>query len=99
MAGQDAVLDDIPYFYTDQYDLGMEYSGYPPLTRDAEVVIRGDRAGRELIAFWVAGGRVVAGMNVNIWDVNEETQRLIRDEVVVTAAQLADPSVELSSLT
>jgi 3-phenylpropionate/trans-cinnamate dioxygenase ferredoxin reductase subunit len=99
MAGQDAVLDDIPYFYTDQYDLGMEYSGYPPLTRDAEVVIRGDRAGRELIAFWVAGGRVVAGMNVNIWDVNEEIQRLIRDEVVVTAAQLADPSVELSSLT
>jgi 3-phenylpropionate/trans-cinnamate dioxygenase ferredoxin reductase subunit len=99
MAGQDAVLDDIPYFYTDQYDLGMEYSGYPPLTRDAEVVIRGDRAGRELIAFWLAGGRVVAGMNVNIWDVNEEIQRLIRDEVAVTAAQLADPSVELSSLT
>ncbi|GAA2071692.1 FAD-dependent oxidoreductase [Pseudolysinimonas kribbensis] len=99
MAGQDAVLDDIPYFYTDQYDLGMEYSGYPPLTRDAEVVIRGDRAARELIAFWVADGRVVAGMNVNIWDVNEEIQRLIRDKVSVTAAQLADPSVELSSLT
>jgi 3-phenylpropionate/trans-cinnamate dioxygenase ferredoxin reductase subunit len=99
MAGQNAVFDDIPYFYTDQYDLGMEYSGYPPLTRDAEVVIRGDRAGRELIAFWVADGRVVAGMNVNIWDVNDQVQRLIRDKVPVDAARLVDPTVELASLT
>jgi 3-phenylpropionate/trans-cinnamate dioxygenase ferredoxin reductase component len=96
--GGDAVLDDIPYFYSDQYDLGMEYSGYGPLARDAELVIRGDRASRELIAFWVAGDRVAAGMNVNVWDVNEQVQRLIRDRVVVDRARLADPSVELASL-
>lgn len=96
--GGDAVLDDIPYFYSDQYDLGMEYSGYGPLTQDAEVVVRGDRAARELIAFWVAEGRVVAGMNVNVWDVNDEVQRLIRDRVRVTPAQLTDSSVALASL-
>lgn len=98
MLGGDAVLDDIPYFYTDQYDLGMEYSGYGPLARDAELVIRGDRAARELIAFWVAKGVVVAGMNVNVWDVNEEVQRLIRDRVAVDPGRLADPAVELASL-
>ncbi len=78
MLGQDAVFDDIPYFYTDQYDLGMEYSGYPPLTEGADVVYRGDRAKREFVAFWIRDSRVVAGMNVNVWDVNEQVQDLIR---------------------
>lgn len=99
MLGGDTVLDDIPYFYTDQFDLGMEYSGYGPLTRGAEVVVRGDAGTRELIAFWVADDHVIAGMNVNIWDVNEEIQRLIRDRVTVDRARLADPSVDLASIT
>jgi 3-phenylpropionate/trans-cinnamate dioxygenase ferredoxin reductase subunit len=98
MLGLPAALDDIPYFYTDQFDLGMEYSGYAPLTRDAEVVIRGDKAAREFIAFWVNGGRVVAGMNVNIWDVNEQVQELIRSGKQVDVAKLADPTVPLSSV-
>lgn len=97
--GGDAVHDEIPYFFTDQYDLGMEYSGYAPLAADAEVVVRGDLDAREFVAFWVAGGRVVAGMNVNVWDVNDEVQRLIRDEVAVDADRLSDPAVELASLT
>jgi NADPH-dependent 2,4-dienoyl-CoA reductase/sulfur reductase-like enzyme len=96
MAGADASLDDIPYFYTDQFDLGMEYSGYPPLAKDADVVYRGDRDKREVIAFWMHGGRVVAGMNVNVWDVNEDVQKLIRAEKDVDRARLADPSVPLS---
>jgi 3-phenylpropionate/trans-cinnamate dioxygenase ferredoxin reductase subunit len=96
--GQDAVHDEIPYFYTDQFDLGMEYSGYPPLTRDAEIVIRGDRDAREFVAFWVAGERVVAGMNVNVWDVNEQVQRLIRDRVRVDRGRLADADVDLALL-
>lgn len=98
MAGAEAVLDDIPYFYTDQFDLGMEYSGYPPLTRDAEVVYRGDRPGREMIAFWLADGRVVAGMNVNVWDVNEDVQALIRSQKTVDRARLADPSIPLGQI-
>jgi NADPH-dependent 2,4-dienoyl-CoA reductase/sulfur reductase-like enzyme len=98
MAGVEAVLDDIPYFYTDQFDLGMEYSGYPPLTQDARVVFRGDRPGREFIAFWVKGSRVVAGMNVNVWDVNEQVQRLIRENREVDVDKLTDTGVDLSSL-
>lgn len=96
--GGDAVLDDVPYFYTDQYELGMEYSGYGPLAQNAELVIRGDRAARELIAFWVADDRVVAGMNVNVWDVNDQVQRLIRDRIVVDPGRLADPAVPLESI-
>jgi 3-phenylpropionate/trans-cinnamate dioxygenase ferredoxin reductase subunit len=98
LLGQSAVFDEIPYFYTDQFDLGMEYSGYPPLTRDAAVVIRGDKAAREFIAFWIADGRIVAGMNVNVWDVNEDVQDLIRSQRVVDLGRLADPAVALASL-
>lgn len=98
MLGQKVVFDDIPYFYTDQFDLGMEYSGYAPLTRGAEVVYRGDRAKREVIAFWVNDGAVVAGMNVNIWDVNEDVQALIRSARQIDVAKLADPSVPLGEV-
>ena len=98
MLGQTVTYDDIPYFYTDQFDLGMEYSGYGPLTRGAQVVYRGNRAEREFIAFWVADERVVAGMNVNVWDVNADVQALIRRGNVVDLAKLADEGVPLASL-
>jgi len=98
LAGESVEYDEIPYFYTDQYDLGMEYSGYGELAADAELVVRGDLATRELIAFWLADGRVVAGMNVNVWDVNEHVQRLIRSERVVSRDELADPAVPLDAL-
>jgi NAD(P)H-nitrite reductase len=98
MMGRDAVLDDIPYFYTDQYDLGMEWSGYPPLTRGADVVCRGDVDAREFIAFWVRAGRVVAGMNVNIWDVNEEIQALVRSGRTVDLDRLRDENVPIAEL-
>jgi NADPH-dependent 2,4-dienoyl-CoA reductase/sulfur reductase-like enzyme len=98
MLGQDVSFDDIPYFYTDQFDLGMEYSGYAPLTRDATVVYRGDRDSGDFIAFRVADGKVVAGMNVNVWDVNEAVQGIIRRGNRVDLEKLADPSVDLASL-
>jgi len=98
MLGHDAVHDGIPYFYTDQFDLGMEYSGFAPLARHAEVVYRGDRDAREFIAFWLADGKVVAGMNVNVWDVNEDVQGVIRRGAVVDRGALADPHVPLAEL-
>lgn len=98
MLGQNAVFDHIPYFYTDQYDLGMELSGYPPLMSQAQLVIRGDLDTREFIAFWVDDERVVGGMNVNVWDVNETVQELIRSGKRVDAAALVDPSVPLDTL-
>ena len=95
MLGQDVVYDRVPYFFTDQYDLGMEYSGHVDPGGYDRVVFRGDVPGREFLAFWVAGGRVLAGMNVNIWDVNETIQAIVRDGRVVDPASLADPDVPL----
>ncbi|WP_345799835.1 FAD-dependent oxidoreductase [Microbacterium sp. AZCO] len=98
MLGMPASHDSIPYFYTDQFDLGMELSGYPPLMKDARVVTRGDVATREFIAFWHDGTRIVGAMNVNVWDVQEQLQRLIRDAAPVTADALRDGSIALNEL-
>jgi 3-phenylpropionate/trans-cinnamate dioxygenase ferredoxin reductase component len=98
MLGQVVSYDRLPYFYTDQYDLGMEYSGYVPPGGYDEVVLRGDVPGREFIAFWLSGGRALAGMNVNVWGVTDEIQALVRAGKPVTAARLADPDVPLADL-
>jgi 3-phenylpropionate/trans-cinnamate dioxygenase ferredoxin reductase subunit len=98
MLGEGVVYDDVPYFFTDQYDLGMEYAGFGILARDAEVVYRGDVGAREFIAFWQREGRVVAGMNVNVWDVSDDIQALIRSRRVVSADRLRDADVPLTEL-
>jgi len=98
MLGIEAAHDSIPYFYTDQFDLGMELSGYPPLMSAADLVIRGDLDKREFIAFWVDHGRVVGGMNVNVWEVNKAVQKLIRSGDRVDLEALADPDTPLQSL-
>ena len=95
MLGRDVAYDRIPYFFSDQYDVGMEYAGHA--AGWDEVVLRGDPAGREFIAFWLADGRVVAGMNVNVWDVNEQIQALIRSRRRVDREELASGE-ELSRL-
>ena len=74
MLGKPATYDRLPYFFTDQYDLGMEYTGYTEPDGHDQVVIRGDLHAREFIAFWLRDQRVLAGMNVNIWDVTEPIQ-------------------------
>jgi len=95
MLGQDVAYDLVPYFYTDQYDLGMEYAGYVEPGGYDQVVFRGDVQRREFIAFWLASGRVLAGMNVNVWDVNEAIQAVVRGGRAVDAARLADVDVPL----
>ena len=96
MLGEPVSYDRIPYFYSDQYDVGMEYSGYAP--NWDEVVFRGDSAGGEFLAFWLRDARVVAGMNVNVWDVNEHVQALIRSRGPIDATALSDPDTPLESL-
>jgi 3-phenylpropionate/trans-cinnamate dioxygenase ferredoxin reductase subunit len=63
--GEDAAYDWQPYFFSDQFDLGMEYVGRSASSDD--VVIRGDKSSGEFVAFWLADGKVTAGMNVNVW--------------------------------
>lgn len=98
MLGLPAALADIPYFYTDQFDLGMEYSGYAALTKDAEIVVRGSLESREFVAFWVLGGRVVAGMNVNVWDVQDAIKELISSRRIVDTQALADPQTPFEAI-
>jgi 3-phenylpropionate/trans-cinnamate dioxygenase ferredoxin reductase subunit len=101
MLGQPVSYDRVPYFFSDQYDLGMETSGLPEPGYYDEVVYRGDPATLEFIAFWLSGGAVVAGMNVNVWDVTGDIQALIRAGYAgtpVDAARLADPGVPLAEV-
>jgi 3-phenylpropionate/trans-cinnamate dioxygenase ferredoxin reductase subunit len=98
MLGQDVVYDRTPYFYTDQYDLGMEYTGHAEPGGYDRVVVRGDLAARQFIAFWTAEGRVLAGMNVNIWDVTDPIRDLVRSARPVDLTALADPDVPLTDL-
>jgi 3-phenylpropionate/trans-cinnamate dioxygenase ferredoxin reductase subunit len=96
MLGQAEPFERLPYFFSDQYDVGMEYSGF---ARDWDrVVFRGDPASREFIAFWISEDLVVAGMNVNVWDVNDPIRRLISERVTVDDRRLADPDVPIDQL-
>ncbi|MCO4235856.1 FAD-dependent oxidoreductase [Pseudarthrobacter sp. MDT3-28] len=103
MLGQDAVLSTIPYFYTNQYDVSMEYSGFPALAAGAEPVIRGSLEGKEFVAFWQQDSRVMAGMSVN-WPrkpqpgAQKTIKALISARTRVTAERLADRSVGLDQL-
>jgi 3-phenylpropionate/trans-cinnamate dioxygenase ferredoxin reductase subunit len=79
MLGSEQPYDKLPYFFTDQYDLGMEYLGFVagPDAYD-EVVVSGSIESLEFVAFWTKGGRVLAGMAVNTWDRVAEIEALIR---------------------
>ncbi|MEV7091139.1 FAD-dependent oxidoreductase [Streptomyces sp. NPDC093085] len=98
MLGLDVTYDRVPYFFSDQYDLGLEYSGWAPPGSYDQVVVRGDARKREFVAFWLKDRTVLAGMNVNVWDVTEDIQRLIRSGAPVDPEALADPAVPLSAL-
>jgi NADPH-dependent 2,4-dienoyl-CoA reductase/sulfur reductase-like enzyme len=92
--GEQTAYTELPYFFSDQYDLGMEYIGHAPRGSYVQVVIRGDLAAREFVAFWLdAGDRIVAAMNVNVWDVVDEVKPLILARTVVDRTRLADASV------
>ncbi len=96
MLGQDTAYAKLPYFYSDQYDFGMEYNGYA--AGWDRVVLRGDPAGREFLAFWIKDGRALAGMNANVWDQGDGIKALVRGGATVDADRLADPSVPLADL-
>ncbi|HCT80474.1 MAG TPA: FAD-dependent oxidoreductase [Micromonosporaceae bacterium] len=101
MLGLPTSYDWIPYFFSDQYDLGMEYSGWAAPNGYDSVVFRGDVAAREFLAFWVKDGRVLAGMNVNVWDVHDDIRALISagySGKPVDLERLADPQVPLGEL-
>ncbi|MBF6472026.1 MULTISPECIES: NAD(P)/FAD-dependent oxidoreductase [Nocardia] len=96
MLGKQAAYDRLPYFFTDQYDLGMEYTGFAAPEEYAKVVVRGDTAAREFVAFWLdSADRVLAGMNVNVWDVTDRIKELILAGEPVDPDRLADTTTDL----
>jgi 3-phenylpropionate/trans-cinnamate dioxygenase ferredoxin reductase subunit len=97
MLGQSVPYDKIPFFYSDQYEHSMEWRGWAPSFD--EVVFRGDRESGQFLAFWLQGGRVVAAMNANIWDAADKIEALLRSRATVRRDKLADPDVDLASLT
>jgi 3-phenylpropionate/trans-cinnamate dioxygenase ferredoxin reductase component len=96
-AGASITYDRIPYFYSDQYETSMEYSGWP--VEWDSVAFLGDPADGAFVAFYLSGDRLVGGINVNIWDVNEHVQRLIRDGGPVVVEMLTDADVDPSDWT
>src|SRR3954467_2004114 len=98
MLGKRTVYERLPYFFSDQYDLGMEYIGYALPGQYQRVVVRGDQKARGFIAFWLSGDHVVAGMNVNVWDVVDQVGDLIRSGKPVDVGRLTDPEVPLTEV-
>ena len=98
MAGGGAAWDVLPFFYTDQYDLGMEYHGWVGAGGADDIVVRGDTAALDFDAFWLRDGQVLAGMHVNRWDDSDPIKELARARTKVDAAALADPAVPLTDL-
>jgi len=98
MLDQRTEYDRLPFFYSDQYDLGLEYTGWAPPGGVDRVVLRGDVDAFRFIAFWVSQHRVVAAMNVNIWDVRPQLEDVIRSGAQVEREQLEDPDVDLAVL-
>ncbi|UBU08564.1 NAD(P)/FAD-dependent oxidoreductase [Nonomuraea gerenzanensis] len=98
MLGRPAAYDELPYFYTDQYDLGMEYLGHVPPGLAHDVVIRGDLDARVFLAFWLRDDTVIAAMNVNVWDQGEQLKALVLAGSPVDRTALADPAIALDRL-
>jgi NADPH-dependent 2,4-dienoyl-CoA reductase/sulfur reductase-like enzyme len=98
MLGQDALHDSVPYFYTDQFDVSMEYSGYPSLAEGTAPVLRHGSGNRELMAFWLVDGAMVAGMTINVPKTQKTIKSLIQSRTAVDAALLSDPGVPLDQL-
>jgi 3-phenylpropionate/trans-cinnamate dioxygenase ferredoxin reductase component len=96
MLGASEPYDSMPSFFSDQYDVGLEYFGHAPGWE--RIVVRGDPASRAFVVFWLARGRVLAGMHVNVWDAAEPIRALVADGRPVDEARLADPDVPLDQV-
>ncbi len=96
MLGQNVAYHKVPFFYSDQYELGMGYRGWAPSFD--EVVPRGDVTRRELIAFWMHHGKVAAAMNANIWDQGDSIEALISAGRLIDTGRLADSDIDLANL-
>ncbi|REF35813.1 NAD(P)/FAD-dependent oxidoreductase [Thermasporomyces composti] len=98
MLGQQVIHDVLPFFFSDQYDAGLEYSGYVPPELAPEVVTRGDLSSGQLMAFWLDGKTLLAGLHVNVWGSMDIVQDLVRSRRPVDPAKLANAEIPLDQV-
>ncbi|MGH9082113.1 MAG: NAD(P)/FAD-dependent oxidoreductase [Acidimicrobiales bacterium] len=96
MLGISTVYERVPFFFSDQYEIGMEYAGYASGTD--QLVLRGEPQSRKFMAFWLRDGVLAAGMHVNMWGAIEPIQALVAARCPLDPAALANPDVDLASL-
>lgn len=97
MLGAGDLWNRPPFFYSDQYDVGMEYRGWADPER-AQVVVRGRPDSGAFCAFWLVDGHVHAGMHVNCWDDGGAVAALVEQKASVDQRRLADEGTDLWSL-
>lgn len=96
MLGRGEAYERVPYFYSDQFELGMEDYGLPG---DAgEVVIRQIEDGERFVSLWIADGRVLAGLHGNDWDSADLIRQMVTEKMPIDVGRFKDPSVPLSTL-
>lgn len=96
MLGQSVSYDRIPYFYSDQYDIGMEYLGNVGPDGYDQVLVRGKPDEGAFTAFWLRRGQVLAGMHANDWDATEPIRKIVGASEV--GDRLQDESVSLAQI-
>lgn len=98
MLGKTAKYDRLPYFFTDQYDLGMELNGFIEPPNADKFVIRGDQSKREFMVFWLDGRRITAAMSINVWESADPVRELIRGRYDADIDMLQDMNVSLAEV-
>src|SRR5690242_18937383 len=93
MLGQAVRYDQVPYFYSDQYDLGMECAVLASSGSYDEILYRGHPGTQEFVAFWLSSGSVIAGMHVNVWVVNDDIHALLSPARPIDLTRLTNPDI------
>jgi 3-phenylpropionate/trans-cinnamate dioxygenase ferredoxin reductase subunit len=79
LLGEPVTYADLPYFFTDQYDLGMEYFGYIGSGGFDDLTVEPGKTDDAFAAYWSREGRLVAAMHVNQWDRSDELRDRVRE--------------------
>jgi 3-phenylpropionate/trans-cinnamate dioxygenase ferredoxin reductase subunit len=96
MLGATDPYDEVPWFWSDQYDRNIQYTGFHGPWD--ELVFRGDPGAERVSAFYLKDGTVRACLAINSPRDARRAARLIRDRVAVDAAALADERTDLRAL-